>query len=459
MKDNAFVNNARYRLSVREQRVILTLISLINPGDKKFKTYTVDISRLYELLGLKKESVVVKRKILKKTLAGLKKHVLEIVTDKNPDYPGREVLMLASWIQDPVFDWQKNVVDLRISELLRPYLLDLKKKGYYISFSLPEADKLKCVYSLRFLEFCRVHNPRAGYHDDVIDGRYVIVRVYELSDLRKALAIPPGVYPKITNFRQRILEPARSEVNAHTKARFDFEMVKQGRVVSGVKIIIYGKRVSDDRRLESEHPGGSLVDDHHGEPGQKLRLEMSAMGVPADFQDLIFNSKYDSNQIRIALEAVKEFRINLEKRGSTLKYPRHAFEKALLDGWISSRETERRREELKKAEREDDLRAAEVLRRGLKEREEREEAELLAEHQRRMAEYQEKLKLERAEFNRSEQKTDYIMSTINEYDTVTFDNWEFLRGVVDVLIIEGADFDVIKNAAMRELLGFQLGVC
>ena len=54
VKHNDLIRKAQSFLTVTEQKVVLYLISLINPDDKDFDTVLVSISILCELFGLEK---------------------------------------------------------------------------------------------------------------------------------------------------------------------------------------------------------------------------------------------------------------------------------------------------------------------------------------------------------------------------------------------------------------------
>ena len=59
---------ARYKLSVGEQRLIKLLISMIDKDDKNFKVYQIPIKQLYELLGISSNDFYGKVKAITKKL-------------------------------------------------------------------------------------------------------------------------------------------------------------------------------------------------------------------------------------------------------------------------------------------------------------------------------------------------------------------------------------------------------
>ena len=50
-KSNYFIKNSSYDLSIEEQRIILTLASMVQPEDQDFKLYQIKISDLIDMLG------------------------------------------------------------------------------------------------------------------------------------------------------------------------------------------------------------------------------------------------------------------------------------------------------------------------------------------------------------------------------------------------------------------------
>ena len=51
-KSNYFIMNSSYDLSLEEQKIILTLASMVQPNDEEFKPYIFKISDFMELLGV-----------------------------------------------------------------------------------------------------------------------------------------------------------------------------------------------------------------------------------------------------------------------------------------------------------------------------------------------------------------------------------------------------------------------
>jgi plasmid replication initiation protein len=437
-KDNAFVAQARYRLSVNEQRVILTLISKINPESDDFERYTFEIVELFKLLGLKRESLLVKQRAIKKVLKSLQRNIIEI-TKRSAEHGG-EILLMPAWIETPVFDWNKGIVSLRVSEHLKPYLLDLKEK--FTCYCLSEVAHLKCSYSFRFLEFCKNHEPRPDYYDLILNNRYVVSKIHDLKNLRLVLGIPEKVYPRVSDFRKRVLETSQKEINTKTSSYFEFEMIKKGRFVSGVKLLIFGRTVENQE--QSENPAPSLSKPDAGE--QALRRRMAKLGVSNYFQDS-FLRFYTWGKIKIALEVIDEYQ-------QKIKYPTGLLNAALREEWMSNKEFARQLSEQKTADQIEALNESKSLADGLEKHLAQREKELQEQSDLNMLRYEEQLAQECLEYEAVADKTAYIISVLPECDYGKLDAGQrlVLKLALDEQIFGDFDFDRLKHCAVINVL-------
>jgi plasmid replication initiation protein len=441
-KDNGLVAQARYRLSVNEQRVILTLISKINPEDTDFQRYTFKIDDLYKLLGLKKESLLVKRRAATKILKSLQGNIIEIVT-RHPEHGG-EILIMPAWIETPVFDWDKNKVTLRVSEYLKPYLLQLKEK--FTSYSLSEVAHFKCAYSFRFLEFCKNHEPRSDYHNLILNDRYVLIKKYDLKDLRLTLGIPAKLYPRFYDFRKRILEPAQKEVNEKSSSYFEFEMLKKGRSITGVKLLIFGAVVFDPAKDEIPPPDLPAPDDQQ----KALQKRLDKLGVSSTSQNF-FLKLYPPQKIENALAVVEEYQQNKK-----ILYPTGLLSKALKEGWMSKSQFLREKEEQIIADKIAAINASKALTKGLEQHQADLEKEFLQKHENHLFEYENQLRRERSEYAAAEDKMSYIISLLpaDNCAKLNTEQRDLLKLTLRQKINAGADFDILKHQVFRSLFGF-----
>ena len=106
---------ARYNLPLGEQRLVLTMISKIQPEDEDFKPHRISVSELAEFLGIDKGSAY---RECKKITENLLKRVLSI---EEPDG-----LLQTNWVSSAKYIDGTGTVNLTIDPSLKPYLLQLK---------------------------------------------------------------------------------------------------------------------------------------------------------------------------------------------------------------------------------------------------------------------------------------------------------------------------------------------
>ncbi|MGV3466522.1 MAG: replication initiation protein [Heyndrickxia sp.] len=220
-KSNVLIE-ANYKLGVVEQKIILCLVSNIQPHDSDFKTYTLPIKEFNQLLGLKgtpkyTELRAITREMMKK--------VFEIRIEK-------KVIQVA-WLSYVAYNESEGTIDIRFDPFLRPYLLELKKN--FTTYKLENVMGLRSSYAIRIYELLKQYEK-------------IKERAFTVSDLRKVLGAEE-IYPAYGNFKQRVLIPAQKELKAKTDIAFEIEEFKQGRRVEKIKFVITSKKSKVSQQL------------------------------------------------------------------------------------------------------------------------------------------------------------------------------------------------------------------
>ena len=121
-KSNKLIN-CDYDLSVFEQKIILTLASMVQPQDTEFKEYEFKIKDFIKLLGLKTQT---KYTEVPKITKELMKKVFEIKEDKD--------IIQLSWLSSARYKTGEGKVILKFDSNLKPYMLGLKE--FYTTYKL-----------------------------------------------------------------------------------------------------------------------------------------------------------------------------------------------------------------------------------------------------------------------------------------------------------------------------------
>ena len=216
-KSNYFIMNSNYDLSLQEQKIILTLASLVRKDDEEFKPYKFKIAEFMELVGVEDKSKYIE---IPKITKELMKKVLEI-------HEGNTLLQVA-WLNSARYEKGSGMVTLKFSPDLKPYMLQLKEQ--FTQYQLANILTMRSKYSPRIYEILKCNEfKKQGYIE------------IELEELRKLLRTE-GMYHQYQDFKRKIIIQTQRELKDKTDISFDFEEIKTGRKVTRLKFYIHSNK-------------------------------------------------------------------------------------------------------------------------------------------------------------------------------------------------------------------------
>ena len=212
-KSNYFIMNCNYDLSLEEQKLILTLASMVQPEDEEFKPYIFKISEFIKLLRVETQT---KYTEIPKITKELMKKVLEIQEGKT--------LLQVAWLSSARYEKGSGMVTLKFSPDLKPYMLQLKNN--FTQYQLANILSMKSKYSPRIYEIlkCNEFKKQGNIEIDVVD-------------LRKLLRAE-DIYPLYADLKRKIIKQTQKELKKISDINFNFEEIKTGRKVTSLKFYI-----------------------------------------------------------------------------------------------------------------------------------------------------------------------------------------------------------------------------
>lgn len=208
-KSNAIVE-AGFKLSVAEQRVILSCIGQIKRNQKISSNNTYSISAV-ELSQLTGSSISSSFRDLKNVVNRLFDRY--VIIKNGPNRDKRKEILKTRWVQSIFFIENEARIELRFSSDMIPYLNELAKQ--FTKYKLSSVVNLETSYGFRFYEF-------------MCQWLKVGKREFLIQDLKDILQIG-NKYPAIKDFKLRVLEPAIRDINKNSDLWVKWSQRKTGR--------------------------------------------------------------------------------------------------------------------------------------------------------------------------------------------------------------------------------------
>ena len=216
-KSNHFIMNSSYDLSLEEQKLILTLASMVQPDDEEFKPYIFRIADFMELLGVDTKT---KYTEIPKITKELMKKVFEIEE-------GNKIIQTA-WLSGVIYEKGTGYVTLKFNPDLKPYMLKLN--SMFTQYKLANILSMKSKYSPRIYEILKCNEfKKQGYIE------------IELTELRKLLKVE-NIYPLYADFKRKIILQTQKELCNRSDICFNFEEIKTGRKVTALRFYILSNK-------------------------------------------------------------------------------------------------------------------------------------------------------------------------------------------------------------------------
>lgn len=191
------------------------VVSQIEPEDTDIEGFSIPIKELARFLGVERNKNIYNQ--MEAITRGLVTKGVEV---RNLE---KNTLLQNTWLNHAFYRFGEGIVEIAVSNKLKPYLIELNK--HFTSISLRVAVSLKSSYSIRIYELMKQYQ-KIGH------------RKITVEDLRLYLGIKPKQYEKYAWFKRRTVLSSQQEINAKSDIHFEFGEIKRGRKVHSLKFTI-----------------------------------------------------------------------------------------------------------------------------------------------------------------------------------------------------------------------------
>ena len=212
VKDNTLIN-ASYSLELTEQRIILLAIlkarenktphnqELIVTAQSYITAFNVHRNTAYKTLKTACDNLFTRQ-----------------FTYQRYNSNGNIEQVRSRWVQSVIYAENESYIKIKFTDEILPLVTMLEK--HFTSYELQQVSSLKSVHSIRLYEL-------------LIQYRTVGKIEISLDDLRLKLGINESEYPRMDNFKNRVLDVGIQQINEHSDITVKYDQVKTGRQITG----------------------------------------------------------------------------------------------------------------------------------------------------------------------------------------------------------------------------------
>lgn len=231
---------ARYRLTLGEQRLVLLLASQIRKDDKDFNYYEIKISDFAEMFGLKTDKSLYEK--VEKIAGDLLGKKLYLKND-GKSFEGTVWLSYVKYVSG------SGTIKLRFDDCLKPYLLQLKHSiNGFTQYKLHTIMSFKSAYSIRLYELLKME----VWKSEKLKSTQ-FEKSFSLDEYRRILGVDKNAYPIFADFRKRVIDTTVLEISEQTELNIsETKYIKTGRKITGITFIVKIRQTDEIKTLQLE---------------------------------------------------------------------------------------------------------------------------------------------------------------------------------------------------------------
>lgn len=202
------LNQASYKLSLDERRLILSAIALVNPRKNMPDEITVHASDYAHQWGVDETNAY---RQLKEARKNLYERNIRLRKDDGEVEDMR-------WIYNAKYKDGEGYIKLKFSPDIKPYLSNLQK--HFTSYHLTEVRSFKSGHAIRLYELLMQFKKNGWFDEDL--------------EVLKSMFGVENNYSRWVDFKKYVIEVGIKEINQSTNYTVKYQTKKRGRMISRV---------------------------------------------------------------------------------------------------------------------------------------------------------------------------------------------------------------------------------
>lgn len=257
VKSNHIIE-ASYRLSVAEQRVILSAIAQVrrNQPVTDAVLYSVTAAEIAELCGTDPKTAY---RDLQSAAERLQTRRVTLILEPDGVTIRSRRRRVTCWVQSVDYIDQEGRIELRFGKDILPYLTGLQRE--FTRYALSDVAKMTSAHGIRLYELL-VQWPEGH-------------RVIEVDELRRWLQLEDR-YPLMADLRRWVIEPAVEQINEHSPLSLTWSQRKTGRRVTH---LVFDYAPKKPAKAPRKAPGGAQA---KRKSGQLSDADIARLALPGE---------------------------------------------------------------------------------------------------------------------------------------------------------------------------------
>ena len=227
---NKFVERIQPQWSAITQKFFMYCIAKVDTQKEHFEPMEILMSELPKILGYS-EGITLAGTEVKTIFSELNSNSsVQIIQDLGKGKKSYHSIFL---FQEIYFNEKENKVRILFSEPMIDQILQLTNKRIgFTDFKYAEIINIQGSYSTRLIELLHQY-------------KKIGKRIFTLEELRTILDIPTNRYEDYRDFKKRILDQAKKEINNNPKStiNIDYTSIKVGRSIGKIEFIITARKL------------------------------------------------------------------------------------------------------------------------------------------------------------------------------------------------------------------------
>ena len=232
-KSNAIINSS-YRLSLNEMRIVLYGLSHIDPTAEEFPLeHEIHISELAKFFNIGEKD-------RGSFYDNIKYALITKFWERDFSYFDEEInkIVKRRWLIEVTYGVNDGTLGYSYNPKIKKELQQLASR--FTSYFLTNVADMKSAYSMRIYEIAVMYLNASGVAKAVFTK--------EIEELKFVLDISDK-YQQFFNFKARVLETARKEINKLSDIRISYEVIKFGRYPKEIKFTVRKKKEKTEEQL------------------------------------------------------------------------------------------------------------------------------------------------------------------------------------------------------------------